>query len=266
MPTSGAGDFSPDGKRLAYSPLFRDFRTWKRYEGGWAQDLYLYDLATSDVKPFATSTRTERDPMWIGDAIYFASDRDGTLNLYAYDLKAEAGHEAHQQHDLGRALALVRQPVAHRLRAGRRAAVFDVKTNADQAISVFVPNDGVAMRPSRYSVEKNIEDFELSPKGERALLVARGDVFTLPIEKGPTRNLTATSGVHDKLGALVAGRQAHRLRLRRERRGRDLAGGPGGRQARAGHERPPGHAPMRPSGRRKAPTSRSPTRTASSSS
>ncbi len=55
MPTSGAGDFSPDGKRIAYSPLFRDFRTWKRYEGGWAQDLYVYDLATNDAKPFATS-------------------------------------------------------------------------------------------------------------------------------------------------------------------------------------------------------------------
>ena len=86
MPTSGAGDFSPDGKRIAYSPLFRDFRTWKRYDGGWAQDLYVYDLATNDAKPFATSVRTERDPMWIGNAVYFASDRDGTLNLYSYDL------------------------------------------------------------------------------------------------------------------------------------------------------------------------------------
>ena len=62
MPTSGAGDLSPDGKRIAYSPLFRDFRTWKRYQGGWAQDLYVYDLATNDAKPFATTPRTERDP------------------------------------------------------------------------------------------------------------------------------------------------------------------------------------------------------------
>ena len=76
--------------------------------------------------------------------------------------------------------------------------VYDVRAKADQAIPIFVPNDGVAMRPSRVNVEKNVEGFELSPKGERALFVARGDVFTLPIEKGPTRNLTATSGVHDK--------------------------------------------------------------------
>jgi tricorn protease len=199
MPTSGAGDFSPDAKRIAYSPLFRDFRTWKRYEGGWAQDLYLYDLATNDVRPFATSKRSERDPMWIGDAIYFTSDRDGTLNLYSYDLSTEAVTKLTSS-----TTADVRWPssdnqsrIVYELLGELR--VFDVKAKADQPISVFVPNDGVAMRPARITVDKNIEGFELSPKGERALVVARGDVFTLPIEKGPTRNLTASSGVHDKL-------------------------------------------------------------------
>jgi len=199
MPSSGAGDFSPDAKRLAYSPLFRDFRTWKRYAGGWAQDLYLYDLATNDVKPFATSTRTERDPMWIGDAVYFASDRDGTLNLYAYDLKTEAVTKltSSTTWDVRWPSSDNQSRIVYELDGELR--VFDVKAKSDQAIPIFVPNDGVAMRPSRYSVEKNVEGFELSPKGERALVVARGDVFTLPIEKGPTRNLTATSGVHDKL-------------------------------------------------------------------
>ncbi len=70
-----------------------------------------------------------------------------------------------------------------------------------------MPDDGLNTRPSRYSAAKNIEDFELSPKGERALFVARGDVFTAPIEKGPTRNLTDSSSAHDKLGALVARRR-----------------------------------------------------------
>ena len=198
MPTSGAGDFSPDGKRIAYSPLFRDFRTWKRYQGGWAQDLYVYDLATNDAKPFATTPRTERDPMWIGDSIYFASDRDGTLNLYSYD----TGTEAVAKLTTGNTWDL-RWPssdnvsrIVYELNGELR--VFDVKAKADQALSIFVPNDGVAMRPSRTSAEKNVEDVGLSPKGERALFVARGDVFTVPIEKGPTRNLTASSGAHDK--------------------------------------------------------------------
>ena len=198
MPTSGAGDFSPDGKRLAYSPLFRDFRTWKRYEGGWAQDLYIYDLATADAKPFAVTKRTERDPMWIGDAVYFASDRDGTLNLYSYDLASEAVTKLTTSTTWD-----VRWPSSDDVsrivyELDGELHVFDVRTKADQALSIFVPNDGVAMRPARVSAEKQIEDFELSPKGERALVVARGDVFTVPIEKGPTRNLTNTSNAHDK--------------------------------------------------------------------
>jgi tricorn protease len=198
MPTSGAGDFSPDGKRLAYAPLFRDFRTWKRYEGGWAEDLYVYDLATNDARPFAVTKRTERDPMWIGDVVYFASDRDGTLNLYSYDVATEAVTKLTTSTTWD-----VRWPSSDNVsrivyELDGELHVFDVRAKADQPLSIFVPNDGVAMRPARASAEKQIEDFELSPKGERALVVARGDVFTVPIEKGPTRNLTNTSNAHDK--------------------------------------------------------------------
>ena len=198
MPTAGAGDFSPDMTRVAYSPLFRDFRTWKRYQGGWAQDLYVYDLASNQAKSFAVTPRTERDPMWIGDSIYFASDRDGTLNLYGYDTKTQAVSQLTRSTSWD-----VRWPgtdhagrIVYEL--GGELHVFDVKAGTDTGISIFVPNDGVAMRPSHYSAEKNIEDFGLSPQGERALFVARGDVFSVPIEKGPTRNLTRSSNAHDK--------------------------------------------------------------------
>jgi tricorn protease len=198
MPSSGAGDFSPDGKRIAYSPLFRDFRTWKRYQGGWAQDLYVYDLTTNDAKPFATSPRSERDPMWIGESIYFASDRDGTLNLYSWDPASDAVTKltSSTTWDVRWPASDNASRIVYELNGELR--VFDVKARADRGLSIFVPDDGVARRPSRVSAEKQVEGFELSPKGERALFVARGDVFTLPIEKGPTRNLTATSGAHDK--------------------------------------------------------------------
>jgi len=198
MPVAGAGTFSPDGTKVAYSPLFRDFRTWKRYEGGWAQDLWIFDLATHDALNFTNNPRTDRDPMWIGNAVYFASDRDGTLNIYKYDLATK------QTSEITHSTAYdVRWPSYDRAgrivyELGGELHVLEASTAADKAISIFVPNDGVAMRPARMTVEKYIEDFSLAPKAERALFVARGDIFTVPIEKGPTRNLTDSSRYHDK--------------------------------------------------------------------
>ena len=198
MPTAGAGDFSPDGKSLVYSPLFRDFRSWKRYEGGWAQDLYLFDLESHDFEDVAHSKRTERDPMWIDDVIYFVSDRDGTLNLYSWERVSKQIKPLTHEKTWD-----VRWPSTdHRSRIvfelNGELHVYDVASGRDRKVSIMVPDDGLAKRPSRYSAAENIEDFELSPKGERALFVARGDVFTAPIEKGPTRNLTDSSRAHDK--------------------------------------------------------------------
>ncbi len=198
MPTSGAGDFSPDGGRLAYSPLFRDFRTWKRYQGGWAQDLYIFDLETHETTPIAPSPRTERDPMWIGERIFFASDRDGTLNLYSYDLASGeiARHTNSETWDVRWPGTDNRRRIVYELDG--ELQVYDLESGTDRRIAIEVPDDGLSMRPSRYSAADHVEDFELSPRGERALFVARGDVFTVPIEKGPTRNLTNTSNAHER--------------------------------------------------------------------
>ncbi len=198
MPTSGAGDFSSDGKQIVYSPLFRDFRTWKRYEGGWAQDLYIFNLNTNEAHKIASGKRTERDPMWIGDTIYFASDRDGTLNLYASKVDSgEYTQITHSTHwDVRWPSSDNKSRIVYELNG--ELQILDVISGQDRRISIMVPDDGLAMRPSRYSAEKNIEDCELSPKGERALFVARGDIFTTPIEKGPVRNVTNSSNAHDK--------------------------------------------------------------------
>jgi tricorn protease len=198
MPTSGAGDFSPDGERMVYSPLFRDFRHWKRYEGGWAQDLYLFDLETSQVQPIGHSPRTERDPMWIGDTVYFVSDRDDRLNLYAAD-PATGNVEQLTFSDPWD----VRWPSTdHSSRIvyelDGRLHVFDVTDRSDRMLDIRVPDDGLWKRPRRVSVGDQVRDFALSPKGERALFVARGEVFSAPIENGPTRNLTRSSGAHDR--------------------------------------------------------------------
>ncbi len=198
MPVSGSGDFSPDMKKVAYSPLVRDFRTWKRYEGGWAQDLWIFDIATGQAENFTHHPRSDRDPMWIGGKVYFSSDRDGTLNLYSYDVASKETRQLTHgaTYDLRWPSSDHASRVVYEL--GGELQVFDISAGGSHPIPITVPNDGVAMRSSRIPAEKNIEDFALSPKGERALFVARGDVFTAPIEKGPTRNLTNSSNAHDK--------------------------------------------------------------------
>ena len=198
MPEAGSGDYSPDGAQMVYSPQSRDFRSEKRYGGGEANVLYTFDLKTNATKRITEGPRATRDPMWIGDTIYYDSDRDGHFNIYAYTVgsgkTAQVTHS--KQWD-------VRWPSSdHEGRIVYEMAgelqILDAKSGKTTPISITVPDDGLARRPSRVSAANNIESYELSPKGERALFSARGDIFTAPIEKGPTRNLTHSSGAHDK--------------------------------------------------------------------
>ncbi|HJQ71617.1 MAG TPA: S41 family peptidase [Blastocatellia bacterium] len=198
MPESGAGDYSPDGSRVVYSPRSRDFRTEKRYGGGMANDLYLFDLKTFQTKLIADDPRVDRDPMWIENSIYYNSDRDGHFNLYAYDIASAKTTQITRSRPWD-----VRWPSADR--EGRivyelngELQIYDTKSKKNTPISILVPDEGLARRPGRIPVANFIESFSISPKGERALFVARGDVFTAPIEKGPTRNLTSSSNSHDK--------------------------------------------------------------------
>jgi tricorn protease len=198
MPEAGSGDYSPDSSRMVYSPQWRDFRPEKRYSGGMANKLYIFDLKTFDAKPITEGPRATRDPMWLGDNIYFNSDRDGHFNLYSYNVgSAKTTQVTHTK------VWDVRWPSCdHEGRViyemNGELQVLDTRSGKSAQISITVPDDGLARRPSRISVANNIESFELSPKGERALFAARGDIFTTPIEKGPTRNLTHSSGAHDK--------------------------------------------------------------------
>jgi len=201
MPFSGAGDLSPDGRKVVYSPLFRDFRTWKRYEGGWAQDLFIFDMDARTAVNITRDVRTDRDPMWIGDAVYFASDRTGTLNLYRYDPAAKETTQLTESTRWD-----VRWPSSDGVsrivyEMNGELHLYDVTAAGSTAISIRVPDDGLAMRPARISAARNIEGFGLSPQGERALFTARGDIFTVPAKKGHARNLTDSSGAHDKLAS-----------------------------------------------------------------
>ncbi len=198
MPQSGAGAFSPDGKRIVYSPLFRDFRSWKRYQGGWAQDLYIFDLAANAAEQITNHPRTDRDPMWIGDKIYFASDRDNVLNIYEYDPAKKTTRQITNSKQWD-----VRWPSSDETgqlvyEMDGELYVRNVKGGGEKKLAITVPDDGLNRRPSRVATGNLIEGFALSAKGQRAVIVARGDVYSVPIEKGPTRNLTNSSKSHEK--------------------------------------------------------------------
>ncbi|HWQ31239.1 MAG TPA: S41 family peptidase [Blastocatellia bacterium] len=199
MPESGAGDFSPDGTKLVYSPRSRDFRSEKRYGGGQANDLFIFDLKTYDAKRITDHPRADRDPMWIGSTIYFNSDRDGHFNLYAYDTAKGTTTQltTNKVWDVRWPSSDNQSRIVYELNG--ELQIFDVKSKKITPVSITVPDDALNRRPSRVNASNLIFSYSLSPKGERALFEARGDIFTAPIEKGPVRNLTDSSNAHDKL-------------------------------------------------------------------
>jgi tricorn protease len=201
MPVSGAGNFSPDGKKIVYSPLWRDFRSEKRYQGGWANDLFIFDLAHPALLQVTNDPRTDRDPMWVGDAIYFNSDRTGVFNLFRYDLANRQTKQLTHYQDWD-----VRWPSADAegqivYESDGELHIYDTRDDRDRALSIVVPVDATTSRPQTVNAADNIESLVVSPGGERVAIVARGDVFSVPVEHGSTRNLTQSSSAHDREAA-----------------------------------------------------------------
>ena len=201
MPISGAGHFSPDGRRIVYSPLWRDFRSEKRYQGGWANDLYIFDLDHPALTRVTDDPRTDRDPMWIGSAVYFNSDRSGVFNLYRYDVDTRQTTQVTHYTDWD-----VRWPSADAdgqivYELDGALHIYDTRTGKDRTLDIDVPTDDTSSRPQMINAADNIEGLALSPLGGRVAIVARGDVFTVPLEHGVTRNLTHTSNAHEREAA-----------------------------------------------------------------
>lgn len=198
MPEAGSGDFSPDGSKMVYSPRFRDFRPEKRYSGGQANKLYIYDLSSNDAKLISEDPRSARDAMWIGNTIYYNSDKDGKFNLYAYDTASGKTAQVTRNRDWD-----IRWPSSD----GQGKIVYerdgelelmDVSSRKTSKISISVPDDGVYKRKRMVNAAQFIQSYDVSPKGERALFSARGDIFTVPIEHGGVRNLTKSSDANDR--------------------------------------------------------------------
>jgi tricorn protease len=201
MPVSGAGHYSPDGRRIVYSPLWRDFRSEKRYQGGWANDLFIFDLDHPSMTQVTNDPRTDRDPMWIGGAIYFNSDRTGVFNLYRYDVASRQTRQLTHYTDWD-----VRWPSADAdgrivYESNGGLHLYDTRNDEDRGLDIEVPADALVSAAQAVNAAENIESHAISPGGERVAIVARGDVFSIPVEHGVARNLTQSSNAHDREAA-----------------------------------------------------------------
>jgi tricorn protease len=199
LPRGGFCSFSPDLKQLAYNRVFREFRTWKRYRGGQADDIWIYDFASKKTVNLTENPAQDIFPMWSGKTIYFLSDRDENkrMNLYAYDTASRKTRKLTSFADYD-----VKFPSL-----GDTAIVFeyggyiyrtDLQNEKTEKVPVTIGDDMAAGRGGWIDVSKSVTNYEIAPDGSRALFGARGEIFSVPAKYGNTRNLTRTSGVHER--------------------------------------------------------------------
>ncbi len=195
MPEGGAGTLSPDGTRFAYTPIGREFRNWKRHRGGRTPDVWIYDLGKDTAEQITKTPENEMWPVWFGDQIFYASDKDHTLNLFSYDLRTKA--TAKVTNGDWDVLWPSGGPDAIVYEAGGWIWLFDPLRGETAKVPIHVSGDFPGALPSFVDLSHSVEAAVPSPTGKRALLTANGDLFTVPAEKGEIRNLTATPGVRE---------------------------------------------------------------------
>ncbi len=194
------GSFSSDGSKIAYNRVAREHRTWKRYKGGLAQDIYVYDLKSNLEKKITGFRGTDRSPMWIGENIFFNSDRKGTLNIFSFNIKTGkiTQRTSHDKYDVRRASAGPEKIIYEH---GGTLEVFDPVKNLTFIPEIRILADAPEKRPYIKNVKNFITGFDCSPSGKRVLITARGELFTVPAKNGPTRNISSDCGSNDRDGS-----------------------------------------------------------------
>ncbi len=199
IPFGTMGSYSPDGKMLAYTPNREVFRQWKNYRGGTVSRIWLFHFADHEVleipKPQDGSNDTH--PIWLGEKVYFLSDREGEFNLFSYETKSKKLEQLTRYKDFpifwakGRANTII-------FEQGGFIHLFDIKTGKAERLKIGIATDLLELRPRYASGNQYIRSAELSPSGKRAIFDFRGDILTVPEEKGFPKNLTQSPGAHEK--------------------------------------------------------------------
>jgi len=197
IPRAAHAAWRGDGARLAYTPIRDAFRTWKRYRGGRTGPVWIWDPATGGIEEVPHERATDTFPCWAGETVYFASDRDGTMNVWKFRPGAEKPEQVTRFRDFdvrnmsagGGVVAFERAGAIHLL---------DPATDAVTRLRIRVRDDGLARNARWESAEPMLRDGAPSPNGKRVLVEARGEIFSVPREHGEARALTQTPGAHDR--------------------------------------------------------------------
>lgn len=198
LPSAESASYSPDGSHLAYVPHFVFEPNWKRYQGGQTTPIWIADLKDSSVVAIPRDNSVDKNPMWIGDQIYFLSDRKGPVSLFAYDTKTRQVKEVLHSDGLDFKSASA-GPDAIVIEQFGAIKLFDLKSGQAHAVDIHVHGDLPAVRPRYVHVRAGqVEHFDFSPTGARAVFEAWGEIFSVPTDKGDIRNLTRSPAVADR--------------------------------------------------------------------
>lgn len=199
LPEGGFCSYSPDGKKLAYNRVMREFRTWKYYKGGMADDVWIYDPAAGKVENITQNDAQDIFPMWIGDEIYFLSDRDRTMNLFVYHTATRQTSKVTDFTDYD-----IKFPSAYGqtivFENGGYIYRMDVTDKQPRKVEITLSSDNIYARQTLKEGAGYVTNASLSPDGERLVVTSRGEVFDVPAERGVTKNLTRSPGAHDREG------------------------------------------------------------------
>jgi len=198
VPRGGFVSFSPDDSKMAFNRVFREFRTWKHYRGGMADDIWIYDFKNGTTENLTNNPAQDICPMWGPDnRIYFTSDRDGRMNLFVTDLTTKETKQLTTFKDFD-----IKFPSI-----GKDSIVFeeagyiwryDLASGQAAPIPIEVKEDFASGRAAFVDASKHTETVNLAPDGERAIVVARGDLFSVPMKEGTARNLSKSSNAHER--------------------------------------------------------------------
>ena len=196
IPEAGGGTFSPTAREIVYTPISREFRTWKRYKGGRQQDIWIYDLINNKSRRLTDFEGSDLHPIWHKDKVYFVSDRDLVQNIFACDLKngKVAKVTDHPEYDVlwpsgeGGLVAYENDGHIYKL---------NLDTQKSERLVINIRFDNPNTIPYFKNVSDTIGGLDISPKGKRGVFEARGDIFTVPATEGITYNLTNSQGVRE---------------------------------------------------------------------